>query len=219
MRAAGVDRGVGEDGFTLSQNFADANQLYSLFPVRSHNGTMTNNEAQNTTKDSSLYVGQSDHVTIMGNMAHDNLLGLEIENSSDVTAKNNQLFNNTAGLIADVNAGLQKKDQVNVLIADNSIHDNNRPNSASEGDSEGDTPRGTGMVILGGSMVTVQNNTINNNGFAGIIVASYCTGTSACSVPIDIDPNPTNAHILNNNLTSNGLPPQRIHWRPRWPLT
>jgi len=140
MRAAGVDRGVGEDGFTLSQNFADANQLYSLFPVRSHNGTMTNNEAQNTTKDSSLYVGQSDHVTIMGNMAHDNLLGLEIENSSDVTAKNNQLFNNTAGLIADVNAGLQKKDQVNVLIADNSIHDNNRPNSASEGDSEGGYP-------------------------------------------------------------------------------
>ena len=195
------------DGFTLDQNFADADLLYSLFPVRSHNGTLTNNEVQNTTKDAALYVGQSDHVTITGNMAHDNLLGLEIENSSDITAKNNQVFNNTAGIIADINAGLQKKDQVNVLITDNSIHDNNRPNSASQGDSEGETPPGTGMVILGGSMVTVQNNTISNNGFAGIIVASYCTGTSACSVPIDIDPNPTNARILNNNLSNNGMTP------------
>jgi parallel beta-helix repeat protein len=195
------------DGFTLDQNFADADLLYSLFPVRSHNGTLTNNEVQNTTKDAALYVGQSDHVTITGNMAHDNLLGLEIENSSDITAKNNEVFNNTAGIIADINAGLQKKDQVNVLIADNNIHDNNLPNSADEGDSEGETPPGTGMVILGGSMVTVQNNMITNNGFAGIIVASYCTGTSACSVPIDIDPDPTNAHIVNNTLSSNGLTP------------
>jgi parallel beta-helix repeat protein len=195
------------DGFTLNQNLTDADQLYGLFPVRSHNGTLTNNEAQNTTMDAALYVGQSDHVTITGNTAHDNLLGLEIENSSDITAKNNQVFNNTAGIIADVNAGLQKKDQTNVLIADNNIHDNNLPNSVSAGDSQGATPPGTGMVILGGSMVTVQNNTISNNGFAGIIVASYCTGTSACSVPIDIDPDPVNAHILNNNLSNNGTTP------------
>jgi parallel beta-helix repeat protein len=195
------------DGFTLSQNFADADQLYALFPVRSHNGTMTNNEAQNTSLDAALYVGQSDHVTITGNATHDNLLGLEIENSSDITAKNNQVFNNTAGIIADVNAGLQKKDQTNVLIADNDIHDNNRLNSASMGDNQDATPPGTGMVILGGSMVTVQNNSISNNGFAGIIVASYCTGTTACSVPIDIDPNPENNRILSNDLNNNGKSP------------
>jgi parallel beta-helix repeat protein len=140
-------------------------------------------------------------------MTHDNLLGLEIENSSDITAKDNQVFNNTAGIIADVNAGLQKKDQTNVLIADNTVHDNNLPNPASAGDSQDATPPGTGMVILGGSMVTVQNNTVSNNGFAGIIVASYCTGTTACSVPIDIDPDPMNAHILDNNLSNNGMSP------------
>jgi len=50
-------------------------------------------------------------------------------------------------------------------------------------------------------------NTLSNNGFAGIIVASYCTGTSACSLPIDIDPDPANVHILNNNLSNNGMSP------------
>ena len=195
------------DGFTLTENFTDTDQLYGLFPVRSHNGTMSNNEAQGTTQDAALYVGQSDHVMITGNSTHDNLLGLEIENSSDVTAMGNEVFNNTLGIIADVMPGLQKKDQTNVLIADNNVHDNNLPNPADQSDLTEMTPPGTGLVILGGSMVTVQNNTLSNNGFAGIIVASYCTGTTACSVPIDIDPDPTNARILNNNLSNNGMSP------------
>lgn len=194
------------DGFMLSENFTDSDQLYGLFPVRSHNGTMTNNEAQNTTLDAALYVGQSDHITISGNSTHENLLGLEIENSSDITATNNQVFNNTLGLIADVMPGLQKKDQTNVMIASNDVHDNNRPNTGQQEDTE-QTPPGTGMVVLGGSMITVENNRVSNNGFAGIIVASFCTGSSACANPIDIDPNPGHNRVTNNELSNNGKNP------------
>lgn len=195
------------DGFTLSQNFTDANQLYGLFPVRSHNGTMSSNETQNTTLDAALYVGQSDHVTITGNRTHDNILGLEIENSSDITATNNQVFNNTLGVIADIMPGLQKKDQTNVLIDNNDVHDNNRPNTAGEGESTEQTPPGTGVVVLGGSMVTVQNNQVSNNGFAGIIVASFCTGSSEPCTDLDVDPNPEHSRILNNQLSNNGTNP------------
>jgi parallel beta-helix repeat protein len=194
------------DGFTLSQNSTDSDRLYGLFPVRSHNGTMSNNEATNTTLDAALYVGQSDHITITGNSTHENLLGLEIENSSDITAKNNEVFDNTLGIIADVMPGLQKKDQANVLISDNNIHDNNHPNMADQADTE-QTPPGTGLVILGGTMVTVQNNKVSNNGFAGIIVASFCTGTGACGGTIDIDPNPGHNRIANNDLNNNGKNP------------
>jgi parallel beta-helix repeat protein len=193
------------DGFTLAQNFTDADQLYGLFPVRSHNGTMSDNEAQHTSLDAALYVGQSDHVTISGNRSHDNLLGMEIENSSDITATNNQAFNNTLGLIADVMPGLQKHDQTNVKIVTNDIHDNNLPNSADLGE-QGMTPPGTGMVILGGSMVTVEGNHVSNNGFAGIIVASYCTGVPSCA-NIDIDPNPEQVQIRNNDVSGNGSTP------------
>jgi len=198
------------DGFTLSKNVSDGNQLYGLFPVRSHHGTMSDNEAQGTPLDSALYVGQSDHVTITGNRAHDNVQGLEIENSSDITATGNELFNNTAGLIADIMPGLQKTDQTNVLIAGNHVHDNNRPNTVGEGQGTSDTPQGTGVVILGGAAVTAQDNTVVNNGFAGIIVSGFCSGPSSdaqsCS-NLDIDPDPEGNRIVNNTLTNNGKSP------------
>ena len=195
------------DGFTLNQNSTDADQLYGLFPVRSHNGTVSNNEAQHTTMDAALYVGQSDHITISGNTTHENVLGLEIENSSDITAMNNQVFNNTLGIIADVMPGLQKTDQTNVLIANNDVHDNNLPNPTTEGDTS-QTPPGTGMVILGSSMVTVQNNQVSNNGFAGIIMLSYCTGLSSPCTGLDIDPNPEHNRVVSNELSNNGgMPP------------
>ena len=193
------------DGFTLSKNFADANQLYSLFQVRSHHGTISDNEAQNTTLDAAIYIGQSDHVTITGNTTHDNLLGLEVENSSDVTAAKNHVFNNTLGIVADINAGLQKKDQTNVLLTNNDVHDNNRPNSGSADDTE-EAPPGTGIVILGGTMVTVQSNQISNNGFVGVIVANYCASPSACT-DLDINPNPDDVHVVDNQLTNNGTMP------------
>jgi len=157
------------DGFTLTDNLGDGNQVYSLFPVRSHHGTMSFNEAQGTAMDAALYVGQSD---------------------------------NAAGLIADVMPNLQKTDQTNVLIANNDVHDNNLPNT-STGTASG-TPPGTGVVILGGSMVTVRNNTIANNGFQGIIVSSYCTGVPVSCTGLDIDPNPENNHVINNTLMNNG---------------
>jgi parallel beta-helix repeat protein len=191
------------DDFTLTRNLAQDNQVYSLFPVRSHHGTMSQNEASGTSLDAALYVGQSDHVSIVDNRSHDSLLGLEIENSSDVTATGNELFDNTAGLIADIMPGLQKTDQTNVVIADNNVHDNNRPNTIEEG-STSETPPGTGLVVLGGSMVTVRDNTIANNGFQGVIVSSYCTGLPMACTDLDIDPDPRDVHVVDNHLSNNG---------------
>ena len=191
------------DDFALTRNLAQDDQVYGLFPVRSHHGTMSDNEAAGTSLDAALYVGQSDHVVIADNRSHDNLLGLEIENSSDITATGNELFANTAGLIADIMPQLQKTDQTNVVIAENNVHDNNRPNMIEEG-STSETPSGTGLVVLGGSMVTVRNNTLANNGFQGIIVSSYCTGLPMACTGLDIDPNPQDVHVVDNQLVNNG---------------
>ncbi len=195
------------DGFTLTENLADANQVYGLFPVRSHHGTLSNNETRNTQLDSALYVGQSDNVNITGNSTHDNIQGLEIENSTNITCANNQVFNNTAGIIADINTGLQKTDQTDVLIADNDVHDNNRPNTVGSGQSTSMTPQGTGIVILGGSRVTVQNNTLTNNGFTGITMASFCSGPSSQCTNLDINPDPEDDHVVGNSLINNGTSP------------
>ena len=178
-----------------------------FFRCAPHNGVMSDNEAQNTPLDASIYVGQSDHVTVTNNIAHDNVLGIEVENSSDITVTGNQMFDNTLGLVADINAGLQKKDQTNVLIANNEVHDNNRANTAPEEQGTSSTPPGTGIVILGGSMVTVQGNQIANNGFNGVIMAGYCSDPSVSCAGIDVNPNPEHNRVLNNTLTGNGLNP------------
>ena len=198
------------DGYTLSENVADGNQVYGLFPVRSFNGTLSNNEAKNTPLDAAIYIGQSDHVTITDNQAHDSLIGIEIENTSNATETHNETFNNTIGLLMDVLPDLQKKDQANVLVSDNNVHDNNRANSAEEGDITAAIPQGTGILVLAGSTTTVQNNTVSNNGFAGIIVASYCTGVTilgqSCG-QLDIDPDPKSVQVLDNQVNNNGKSP------------
>lgn len=192
------------DGFTLSENLADGDRVYGLFPVRSHNGTMSNNEARGSSLDSALYVGQSDHVTMTGNRAYGNVQGLEVENSTDVTVTNNDVFSNTVGMIVDIRPGLQKTDQTNVLIADNAVHDNNRPLTRPA------PPRGTGILVIGGSQVTVQNNMISNNGFAGILMTRFCSAVwsdeQQCT-NIDIDPNPENNRVVDNQLSHNGTMP------------
>jgi hypothetical protein len=102
--------------------------------------------------------------------------------------------------------GLQTSDQTNVLVAHNNVHDNNLANEIEEGETS-QTPPGTGVVVLGGSMITVQDNTITNNGFAGIIVISYCTGLSTPCTGLGIDPNPEHVRIVDNAVTNNAQSP------------
>ena len=198
------------DGYTLDANVSDGNQVYGLFPVRSFNGVVSNNEAKNTPLDAAIYVGQSEHITITGNTAHDSLIGIEIENTTDAVEMHNESYGNTIGLLMDVLPNLQKKDEANVIVANNNVHDNNRANTGEEGDLTSAIPAGTGILVLAGSTTTVQDNTVSNNGFGGIVVASYCTGQAilgnACGT-LDIDPDPETVQVLDNQLNGNGLNP------------
>ncbi len=67
--------------FNLSNNIADGNQVYGLFPIVSQQGVVANNEAKNTPFDAALYVGQSKNIVISSNRTHDSLIGIELENS------------------------------------------------------------------------------------------------------------------------------------------
>ncbi len=72
------------DGFWLTGNVADGNGVYGLFPIASRNGVISDNEVSNTSNDAAIYVGQSENVLIAANRVHDNLLGIEVENSRNL---------------------------------------------------------------------------------------------------------------------------------------
>jgi parallel beta-helix repeat protein len=201
------------DGFSLTGNRAEDNGVYGLFPVVSRNGVLAGNLVTRTATDAGIYVGQSDRVLVAGNVAHDNELGIEIENSRNCAAIGNQVFGNTLGLFVDILPFLERKTQEATLVAFNSVHDNNRANTASPEDLLGVLPPGLGILVAGGQGTTVAANDVRDNGFAGIAVASLCLGLAlqgnACT-GLDIDPDPSGDRVLGNRLARNGtasLPP------------
>ncbi len=199
------------DGFSMTGNHADGNGVYGLFPVVSRRGLMTGNLATATATDAGIYVGQSDEVLIAGNVAHDNELGLEVENSRNCAVIGNHVFGNTLGLFVDILPFLERKTQEDTLVAFNSVHDNNRPNTASPDDLLGVLPPGLGILVAGGRETTVAGNDVRGNGFAGIAVASLCLGLQLQGLPcagLDIDPDPVEDRIVGNRLGGNGTVPQ-----------
>lgn len=199
------------DGFAITGNHADRNGVYGLFPIVSRHGVVAGNVVTNTMTDAAIYVGQSDDVLIMGNDVHDNLLGLEVENSRHCAVIGNRAFGNTLGIFVDILPFLERKTQETTLVAYNHVHDNNRPNTANPGDLLSVLPTGLGILVAGGRGTRVVSNQVRGNGFTGIAVASLCLGLalqgSACT-GLDIDPDPVNDRIVGNRLERNGTVPQ-----------
>ncbi len=201
------------DGFELTRNVAAGKGVYGLFPVVSRNGAVFNNEAKDTFSDAAIYVGQSDNVRIADNSAHDSLIGIEVENSRNCVVIGNRTSGNTVGIIVDILPGLLKKTQQSTIVAFNTVHDNNRPNTGAPGDITSAIPSGTGVLLLGADTTTVMGNEISGNGFTGIGVASLCTGLALLRLPctgLDIDPNPDGNKIIGNRLSGNGTVPSPL---------
>ncbi len=199
------------DGFHISNNVAEDNAVYGLFPVVSSNGFLTSNVVRGTSLEAGIYVGQSDSVIIAGNGAENNLVGLEVENSRNCSVLANEFSNNTLGILVNIFPFLIKKTQDTTLVANNKVHDNNRVNTGIPGDIFSVIPSGTGILVLGGHAATVTLNKIENNGFTGIAMVSLCLGLALQGTPctgLDVDPDPSNNHIILNELENNGTIPQ-----------
>ena len=193
------------DGFKIRGVTARADGTYSIFPVRSSHGRMTDNTASGTISDSCLYVGQDDHVVVEHNQATDCLIGLQIENSSHVRFAHNVSRNNTAGMIVDVLNGRQVKAIADNEVKDNVLADNNRPNTSTEPDTMGLLP-GIGLVVDGADRTLVVGNTISGNSLAGVTLVDFCLERpDVCAGPIDVDPNPDDNRFVRNTFEGNAL--------------
>jgi len=192
------------DDFTIRKNTSVHNDTYAIFPVRSSHGRMTGNVTSGTLTDACLYVGQDDRIVVDHNKATDCEIGLQIEDSTHVTMKDNEAGNNTTGIIVDVLEGRQVKVESDNRLLHNDVHDNNRPNSSDEGDTQDLIP-GIGIIIDGADKTLVSNNAIRGNSFAGMTLLDYCIGRANC-VPsaLDIDPLPDANRVIRNTFASNG---------------
>jgi len=201
------------DGFDLTRNVVTDNGVYGLFPVLSQNGAVFNNEVRNTSSDAAIYVGQSDNVQITDNWAHDNLIGIEVENSRNCAVVGNLTSANTVGILIDVLPNLFEKTQQSTSVSFNIVRDNNRGNTAEPGDITAVIPPGTGILLLGADTTMVLGNEVSGNQFTGIGLASVCTGLELLGLScagLDIDPNADNNKIIRNRLVNNGSAPSPL---------
>ncbi|HYU09054.1 MAG TPA: parallel beta-helix domain-containing protein [Gemmatimonadales bacterium] len=208
-------RGFDENGvkldhvnvFLLYNVRAEDDGEYGLFPVFSSNGVIQNCSATGHS-DTGIYVGQSHHVLMVGNVASGNVNGLEIENSSDVLAVGNESFDNVAGILVVLLPGLDVKTSSNIFVRGNRVHDNNHVNFATPGEIESFVPSGAGILVVGTDRTSVVGNIVTGNQFTGIAVGSTLLLGALAGLPpeafADIEPNPDGARILGNTVTGNG---------------
>jgi len=201
------------DNFLLSHVTTINDGEYGLFPLFCSNGVIEHCSATGHT-DTGIYVGQSSDVEMNFNTAFGNVLGLEIENSSNVTASKNQCYDNSAGILVSLLPGLTVTTSSNIIVSNNHSYNNNHVNFSSPGDGfENFIPAGTGILVLAGTDVTVKDNNVSGNNTLGIgIVSGYTLAslTGITTFVTALDPAPHGYNIVSNVLNGNGSAPASI---------
>jgi parallel beta-helix repeat protein len=127
------------------------NGEYATYPSCSNNGQINFNYAKGG-EDTCIYVGNDVEASIIGNVATDCTVGVQIVNSDSVIVRGNTVTGNSTGILSIVDPFSPRTETSDVLIAANRIGSNNRPNTSTEGDLER-IPSGAGILIIGSDYV------------------------------------------------------------------
>lgn len=195
----------GPDGVVMRNIFAEDTGEYGLFPVHSKNVLLEKNVVTGSS-DAALYVGQSENVVLRDDEAYGNVTGLEIENTSNAVAENNNLHDNTSGLLVFVLPDLARKETSNNKVRNNKIIGNNHENFGKPGNTVSRVPPGVGMIMLGADNTEVTGNEIRDNRSAALAMVSDHTFFPD-RASFDIGTEPEGNHIYNNTLTHNAYDP------------
>ena len=190
----------GANNFKILNNIVDG-AFYGIFPQFGKNGLVKGNTVFNS-EDAGIYVGMSDHIDVVENIAYENVMGLEFENSRHSLMARNQVYNNTAGIVLSIVPGLPVKDSYDLVIKDNVVRDNNLKNFAPASSVAAGVPQGVGIMIFGPDNVTIENNTIENNNNAGMFVID--TVSFGMSSDPEVDPYIDDLKVLKNTWKNNG---------------
>ncbi len=178
---------------------------YGLYPVQSKNIVIENCLATGAS-DSGIYLGQSDHAIIRNNEVHDNVAGIEVENTFFAEVSGNNVHDNTGGIMVFDLPGLQQLGGHDVFVHDNKVMNNNTPNFAASGDIVHIVPRGTGLLVMANSNVLFQNNDVENNLTGNSAAISYYASQQPIQDP-NYYPFPKNVCFDSNTFVGGGATP------------
>ena len=185
----------------------DDTGLYGLYPVEVV-GVLVEDCSVSRTRDAGIYVGQSKDIVVRRNVAHGNVTGIEIENSINALVEDNEVYNNTGGILVFGLPNVPSKVSRDCRVINNRVYDNNHENFADPGAIVATVPPGTGILVMAGDEVEISGNEIRGNDSFGIGVASleFALGPGE----YDIDPLPERCRIFGNTLEENGGAPSSL---------
>ena len=186
---------------------------YGLYPVQSQNVLIENCEVAGAA-DAGIYVGQSDKIIVRFNDVHDNVAGIEIENSSHADVHDNQSRGNVGGILVFNMPDLAINEGGWNHVYNNTIYLNDRVNFAKRGSSVARVPGGTGAFVLAGHDIEIDHNTFTGNDAAAFSIVSYLiTGDpriAGCAGSAPLDDGycakmwPARVYVHDNAFSGNG---------------
>ncbi|MBX3184031.1 MAG: right-handed parallel beta-helix repeat-containing protein [Polyangiaceae bacterium] len=188
------------------------NGAYAVYPTRSEDVLVEDCEVVGAS-DAGIYVGQSRRAVVRRNVAHGNVIGIEVENTIEAEIYDNEAYDNTVGIFVPLLPNLQQTESRATLIRDNLIYENDRTNFGPPGTVVAFMPPGVGIVLLSSDDVRVHGNTIRDHastaiGIVGQAVMDEITG-SAANDPRS-DGFPERIYIHDNTFERNGQAPKGI---------
>ena len=198
--------GQAGNNFSIRNNWVLDSGVYGIFPEFGENGLIENNILSGI-EDAAIYVGMSDYIDVRNNQVFDSVAGIEIENSRHVLVEGNLTKNNTGGILVFITPGLPIKSSYDAIIRRNFVLDNNTPNFGIPGSLVSQIPAGSGIIVMSGDEVIIEDNVITGNNNAGIIITSQDFVTEIAT-DTGSDPNPDAVQIRDNVMFNNGASPE-----------
>jgi parallel beta-helix repeat protein len=186
---------------------SDKNGGYGLYPVQCERVLIEHSQVKGAS-DAGIYVGQSRDIIIRDNRVSLNVVGIEIENSTNADVYRNEVTKNTGGILVINMPHLPVKSSRTTRVFENHIHANNTDNFAPRGTVIARVPTGTGFMVIASDEVEFFANTVTDNQSANAMIVSFAaTGKPANDA--GYDPYPQRIWIHHNRFDGGGDRPDR----------
>ncbi len=197
----------GADHVRMHHLIVENTGLYGIYPTRGSYITIEDTVTSGIA-DAGIYVGMCSHVEVRRNEVFNNVAGIEIENSEHVIVEDNYAHNNTGGILAFTLPGLPVKHSDSIILRRNIVESNNHDNFGAPSSTVGSLPPGTGMVVLAGNNVQIEDNIIRNNVTGGLILSDMSFIDDMSAPDPEVDPKFKNIKVYRNLFYENGKKPR-----------
>jgi len=185
------------------------NGAYALYPVQSENVVIDGCVVYGAA-DAGVYLGQSGKSLIENSEAYGNVIGIEVENSTDVVVRNNNAHDNTNGILIITLPGLDTLDGKRANVHGNTIVNNNTVNFGDPGTTVGILPPGAGVLMVATDTNEVWDNTITGNDSFGVAVVAFLPSLFGDPNDPDFDIYSEGNYVHDNVISDNATTPDQL---------